>query len=264
MMLGLMTLRAAAQGIAPSALPHAAAMPEAAALFPGIALDRAAACIEVRGRVIGGPVEWLELLACRPGTREHESVVTLDARAEHLHAALLLLGLEPGAPADARWEGETLVQTPPRGPELGVWFVFDSAPQDPVPAAVYVVEQARGATLHAGSDAGADAAVDAAGGWRFTGSRLVEGPQRTYFLAEENGTLISLVNFGDDLIARDTRQAADGGNGLWTLNRVPEGWPVLPDAGTPLTVRLGRLPPPDPGGRAPELADNPGQTAPQR
>ena len=234
-------------------------------LFPAITLDRDAGHVDVRGQVIGEPVEWLELLACRPGTREHESVVTLDARADHLHAALLLLGLTPGTPADARWEGEgpgaTLVQTPPRGPALTVYFLFDDAPDRPVPAGVYVADQATGAPLD-----------PAGGGWRFTGSRLVKGRQRAYFLAEENGTVISLVNFGDDLIARDTPHAADGGNGFWALNAVPDGWPALPAPGTPLTVRLARTPVSAPDAEPAQTAGNPapatspdngGESAPQ-
>ncbi len=224
----------------------AAADVDVAELFPSVTLDRAAGHVEVRGHVIGGPVEWLELLACRPGTREHESVVTLDARAEHLHAALLLLGLTPGTPADAHWQGDTLVQIPPRGPGLGVFFVFDDAPDRPVPAGVYVADQATNAPLNPAQPPLPEAPAvqipaDPGGGWLFAGSRLVEARERSYFLAEENGTLISLVNFGDDLIARDTSQAADGGNGLWTLNPAPEGWPALPAAGTALTVRLTRV-----------------------
>jgi len=116
---------------------------------------------------------------------------------------------------------------------MSVFFVFDDAPGRPVPAGGYVAGQDGGPGLD-----------PPAGGWRFAGSRLVEGRQRSYFLAEENGTLISLVNFGDDLIARDTRQPADGGNGFWALNPAPAGWPALPAPGTPLTVRLARTPEP--------------------
>lgn len=250
------------------------ALPDAE-LFPAVTLDRDAGHVDVRGRVIGGPVEWLELLACRPGTREHESVVTLDARAEHLHAALLLLGLPPGTPADARWEGDTLVQTPPSGPGLGVFFVFNDAPDRPVPAGIYVADQTTGTPLGPappGADAVVPDAAESGGGWLFTGSRLVEGRERAYFLAEENGTLISLVNFGDDLIARDTPRPADGGNGFWALNPAPAGWPALPAPGTPLTVRLTRLPGPDAApaprprgpGVAPGAPDNPAGPAPQR
>jgi len=273
MMFALTAGPAQAADAPPGPLPSE---PDGVELFHAVTLDRAAGHVDVRGRVIGGPVEWLELLACRPGTREHESVVTLDARAEHLHAALLLMGLTPGTPADARWEGDTLVQTPPRGPEVGVLFVFDGAPDRPVPAGAYVADQATGAPLDPavpGAAAGGGVEATAGGGWRFTGSRLVEGRQRTYFLAEENGTLISLVNFGDDLIARDTPHPADGGNGFWTLNPEPAGWPALPAPGTPLTVRLAAVPDPDAApapapAPAPALApgppDNPAGPDPQR
>ena len=206
-------------------------------VFPAVILNRDAGHVDLHGHVIGDETDWLELLACRPGTREHESVVTLEAQAEHIHAALLLLGLEPGAPSDAQIDGDTVTLIPPHGPPLEVFFIFDATLSDesdvpavaerPVPAGLYVADQAHGRPLR-----------DAR--WIFTGSRMVQTPQRPYFLAEENGTLISLVNFGDDLVGRNTDQPADGGNGFWKLNPAPEGWPPLPPAGTGLTIRLSK------------------------
>ncbi len=51
----------------------------------------------VRGTVVldRGP---LELFACPKGTKEHEAVVAVDAKAQIVHAGLLALGLEPGKP----------------------------------------------------------------------------------------------------------------------------------------------------------------------
>ncbi len=40
----------------------------------------------------------LEMFACTRGTKEYESVVTLDVKARLVHAALLVLGAEPGGP----------------------------------------------------------------------------------------------------------------------------------------------------------------------
>ena len=243
-------------------------------LFPAITLDRAAGHVDVRGRVIGGPVEWLELLACRPGTREHESVVTLDARAEHLHAALLLLGLTPGAPADARWEGDELVQTPPRGPELKVFFVFDDAPDRPVPAGAYVADQATGALL---DPAGPDQ-VARAGGSRRAGGR---GRLAFHRLPAGRGPRPHLLpgrrkrhpDLAGELRRRSDRPRhgapADGGNGFWTLDPAPAGWPPLPAPETPLTVRLVAVADPaQPPVRSPARPsggpDNPPDPAPQR
>lgn len=40
----------------------------------------------------------LEMFACTRGTKEYESVVTLDVKARLVHAALLVLGADPGGP----------------------------------------------------------------------------------------------------------------------------------------------------------------------
>lgn len=76
--------------------------------------------------------EMLEFAVCSPGTnKEHESLLIMDAQPKHLHLALLLAGLRPGAPA--RWKGEQFF--PPTGdrvriilkwqdPEIGVGEVL--------------------------------------------------------------------------------------------------------------------------------------------
>jgi hypothetical protein len=40
----------------------------------------------------------LEMFACPRGTKEHESIVAVDARAQYVHAALLAVGAKPGRP----------------------------------------------------------------------------------------------------------------------------------------------------------------------
>jgi|GEM_PF-1104183 len=44
---------------------------------------------------------YLEMFACITDTKEHESVVAVDSRAQTLHFALLAVGAKPGSPA--RW-----------------------------------------------------------------------------------------------------------------------------------------------------------------
>ncbi len=41
----------------------------------------------------------LEMFACPRGTKEHESIVAVDAKAHVVHAALLAVGAEPGSPS---------------------------------------------------------------------------------------------------------------------------------------------------------------------
>jgi hypothetical protein len=40
----------------------------------------------------------LEMFACPRGTKEHESIVAVDCKAQYVHAALLAVGAMPGQP----------------------------------------------------------------------------------------------------------------------------------------------------------------------
>ncbi|MEL7088357.1 MAG: YdjY domain-containing protein, partial [Planctomycetota bacterium] len=211
---------AAPPGSLPPADPATTAETLPQRIYPGVVIDRAAGHVDLRGRVVGRHVDWLELLACRPGTREHEAVVTLDAEATHIQLALILLGLEPGSPARYENRDGQIEIFPPRGPAVELFFVLDDQPDTETPAHRWVVAQDTGEVLPDNR-------------WLFVGSRRVEHAGKTWFLAEENGTLVSLVNFGDELIGRPTQQSEDGGNVFWTANA-----PLIPEAGTPITLRV--------------------------
>jgi len=55
----------------------------------------------------------LEMLCCLEGTKEHESILSIDADAMDVHAALLQIGAEPGHPVTFVPE-----YTPPQGEEI--------------------------------------------------------------------------------------------------------------------------------------------------
>ena len=57
----------------------------------------------------------IELLACGPGGKTHESVFVLDCNPVDMQAGLLLLGLKPGTPSPGLGQG------PPNGPALDIW-----------------------------------------------------------------------------------------------------------------------------------------------
>ncbi len=70
----------------------------------------------------------LEMFACLTGTKEHESIVTLNTQAFLAHAALLRLGVEPGTPATYQPE-----YVPASGPEVDVtvhWIDKEGKPQE--------------------------------------------------------------------------------------------------------------------------------------
>jgi len=67
---------------------------------------------------VSGPIE---LLACGPGGKTHESVFVLNLDPVDLQAALLLIGLEPGEPLPKLGHG------PPKGPGVDIWVEWKAA-----------------------------------------------------------------------------------------------------------------------------------------
>lgn len=80
-----------------------------------VVVDRSAGTVSFPARVVK-PAYLLEFFLCRAGTKEYESVLATDVRASDLHAAMLLLGLSPGLPAEAPGG----VFLPPRGATVAV------------------------------------------------------------------------------------------------------------------------------------------------
>ena len=76
---------------------------DAKPFMPGVQINWRDREVEVAGVVVLRE-GMLELFACSPGTREHESIVRISARPTHVYQALGLLGLEPGSPP--RWDPE--------------------------------------------------------------------------------------------------------------------------------------------------------------
>lgn len=61
----------------------------------------------------------LEMLVCLKQTKEHESILALDAKARTVHAGLLALGAEPGKPVS--WDPEF---QPPSGREIEITLMW--------------------------------------------------------------------------------------------------------------------------------------------
>ncbi|MBX3439893.1 MAG: hypothetical protein KF861_20555, partial [Planctomycetaceae bacterium] len=58
----------------------------------------------------------LEMFACRAGSKEHESIVSIDTQAYVIHAALLAVGAEPGTPVEFDPE-----YRPPQGQRIDIF-----------------------------------------------------------------------------------------------------------------------------------------------
>lgn len=179
--------------------------PGPAEVFPGVRVDRAARTVEFDGVVPidvrnpdGTPI-FLEVVVCTADTREHESLVATTARPSDIHAALLLIGLEPGRPGGFRRldaaPGERpgtptrFERIPPEGDGVRVDFVVDRDGSASVePASSWVV---RDRTLEPLPD----------DGFVFAGSRFVTRQGREWYDADGAGTLIGLHTFGSECVA---------------------------------------------------------------
>ena len=94
--------------------------------LPGISLNPVDRFIDINATVCLD-IGLLELVACTKNTKEHESIVVLNARPMHIHAALLLLKAKPGRPAMQKViDNENLRWVPvtPTGEQIEVSLVF--------------------------------------------------------------------------------------------------------------------------------------------
>ncbi len=207
---------------APDAAPNAPAEGEARKGLKGIVIDREAGHVDLEAVVVLRDGEWLELLACTPSTREHESILTVSAKPSDIHLALLLLGLEPGKPL--MWEHKpdrSVTVVPPTGPQVAVTLIYEhEGKAKTVDANQWVVNQQTGKVL-------------AGNRWLFVGSRFEEFEGKRIYMADPNGSVLSLVNFGDEVMTRDTEVTKDNDDQAWNANT-----PVIPKVRTPVTIRL--------------------------
>lgn len=204
-----------------------------------IRADFEAKQIDLEAVVVQRQAEWLELIACSPQSREHESLVTVAAPPSAIHAALLAMGLTPGQPAGASEVEGQVVSRPPQGDPVSVHFVVNPGTEHEreVPASRWVIEGEAGEPMPEQP-------------WRFAGSQFVPrseflaspavrqddepiDPDDEVYLADLNGTVVSLVNFGDDLLARDTTVTRANDAQQWRPNTA-----VIPGVGTRVLLRL--------------------------
>ena len=145
-------------------------------------------------------VGFLEQIACSPGTREHEALVVIRAEANHIHAALLLAGFEPGRPGEWIWHAEEreVELIPPEGDAVDLWVRYDREDGERIvePIRRWIRDH------HANDSGNHDAFPDEP--WIFGGSRFEENPEwmgpGEHYVADITGSIIGLVTFGDEIL----------------------------------------------------------------
>lgn len=127
----------------------------------------------------------LELLLCKAGTKEHESILTSNVDARLIHAALLTIGAKAGSPVQYQPK-----YVPASGSTIKVTVEYQRDGQTiRHPAQEWI----RNAKTMKQLD------VD----WVFGGSQLIpdpDNPDRQPFYAANNGDVICVANFPDAML----------------------------------------------------------------
>ncbi|MFM1823890.1 MAG: hypothetical protein RI967_2156 [Planctomycetota bacterium] len=194
------TTQATTEATTEAAPPRA---PDWVALSPKIRVARAEGLVEFDAVAVLKE-GFLEEFVCTASTREHESLFVFDGKASEVHAALLVAGLVPGAPGgwreptDEREAADAgFVALAPHGPEVTVEVVL------PDGSCHEIASFARLSPVAFGAEGGDGRAAPAPPSrFVFAGSRFrarPDGGER--YLADDSGSLIGLVTFGDETIA---------------------------------------------------------------
>jgi hypothetical protein len=203
--------------------------------FPGVAINLQERCVDVAGAVCLRRGS-LELVACTKGTKEHESIVAIDAKPRHIHAALLLLGAKPGSPATRQQLGEQAerwMDVPPHGGPVDVYLVLKGKSGNMVehPISDFIAPSSNRPDDPA--SAGQEARFPTHT-FLFAGSVLYgDGPGPRRYLSDESGHVISLSTFGDELLCLPEVHSHDNAALLWQVNTKN-----LPAVSSNVTLRL--------------------------
>jgi len=203
--------------------------------FPGVTINIQERCVDVDSSVCLHRGD-LELVACTKGTKEHESIVAVEAKPMHIHAALLLLGAKPGSPATRQQLGDQAgrwFDVPPSGGPVDVFLVLKDNGGQWVehPISDFIAPSSRRSDDSSSADRPAKFPTHT---FLFAGSVLYgDGPGPRRYLSDESGNVISLSTFGDELLCLPAIHSQDAEALLWQVNAAK-----LPAVGSNVTLRL--------------------------
>ncbi|MBR4834324.1 MAG: hypothetical protein IKU86_08355 [Thermoguttaceae bacterium] len=178
-----------------------------------------------RERVVLGGVVCLregplEFFACRRGSKEHESVVSLDVPPHLIHAALLAVGAKQGKPA--KFDPEF---APPTGEEIEIELRWRDAKTGTV-RKIRAQETVREAETRR----------ELSATWVFTGGLFgVDAQGKKYYLANVTGEVFGVSNFPGSVLDLPFESSSD--NALLTFEANTE---KIPPSGTELALILTR------------------------
>jgi hypothetical protein len=205
-----------------------------AVLSPGLRVHRGLDSIEFEGEV---PIDvhdssrtrvYLEWLACKPDTREHEVLVVTSVKPSLIHAAALALGWTPGAPGGWDWKGETIRAIPPTGDTVSVYIRHGETESPGVLIQEWVKDANTGVTL---------AETRPNVGFVFSGSRIVMMGNQSVYHADREGGVVGLACFGNETFSYADMINPDSGvdEPVWIANST-----TVPVQGTKVYITIRR------------------------
>ena len=234
------TPKAPATETAPAAKP-ASSLEEALKKLklPGVKINLKERCVDVDSFICLDHGA-LELVVCTKDTKEHESIIAVEAKVKHIHTALLLLGAKAGNPAmrkPVNKERTRWVHFPPEGGPVDVSVVFKNKQGKMVerPISDFIkayVDEYDGYGQEAPSEG--ENEKFPTNTFLFAGSILHgtgEGPRR--YLADQSGNVVSLATFGDELLCLPGVNSHAAGAFAWQVDDTH-----LPEVGTKVKLRL--------------------------
>lgn len=178
-----------------------------------------------RKRVVLGGVVCLregplEFFACRRGSKEHESVVSLDVAPHLICAALLAVGAKQGKPA--KFDPEFV---PPTGEEIEIELRWRDAASE-------TVRKVRAQETVRVAETGREMTAP----WVFTGGLFgVDAEGKKYYLANVTGEIFGVSNFPGSVLDVPFESSSD--NALLTFEANTD---KIPPTGTPTALILTR------------------------
>lgn len=179
-------------------------------LFPGVRIDAARRIVEFDGQV---PFDfranarqraYIEVIACAFNSKEHEALVVTRAIPSHVHAALLAVGFNPGAPG--RWDmvptpqGPRLEPVAPTGDAITVAIAYtdSTGAQREDDPAEWIIHAETGRPLRA-----VPARPTPAGAFVFSGSKMAVFRGNEIYEADipGEGLIVGLASFGGEVVS---------------------------------------------------------------
>ena len=207
--------------------------------LPGLVVRKEERCVDLDATVCLKQGA-LELIACTKGTKEHESIIAVEAKPVHIHTALLLLGVSAGNPAMRKpldEKGTRWIDVPPRGGAVDVFLSFEEKNGKTVerPISDFIKRSDRGGQV-VPSDVKDDTDADRfpTHTFLFAGSILHgdgEGPRS--YLCDNSGHVISIATFGDEVLCLPEVHSSDNGALMWSIDSTH-----LPALGSKVILRL--------------------------